>query len=114
MHHLAQLINPVIKPIVGNIDAMTGGPAGTVSTFITNLITVFMSLGGLYFFVMLIMGGYAYITAGSDKEGVQKATEKIKNALIGIVILLSVYTIMWVVEALFAIPLKNLVIPTIP
>ena len=114
MYHIASLTNPAIRPIVGNIDAMTGGPAGTLQTLITNLITLFLSIGGLYFFIMLIMGGYAYITAGSDKEGVQKATAKIKNALIGIVILLSVYTIMWVVEAIFAVPIRNLVVPTIP
>ena len=113
MYRLAAITNPAIQPITGNIDAMTNGPAGTLELFITNLITLALSIGGLYFFVMLIMGGYAYITAGSDKEGVQKATTKIKNALIGIAILLSIYTIMWVVEAVFGVSVRNIVIPTI-
>jgi hypothetical protein len=113
MHFLAQLTNPVIKPIVGNVGAMTGGPAGSVQIFLTNLITVFLSIGGLYFFIILIMGGYAFISAGADKDNVQKATAKIRNALIGIVILLSVYTIMWIVEALFAVPIRSIIVPTI-
>jgi hypothetical protein len=113
MSQLAQLTNPVIQPIMGNVSSMPNGPAGTLELFITNLITLALSVGGLYFFVMLIMGGYAYITAGSDKEGVQKATTKIKNALIGIAILLSIYTIMWVVEAVFGVSVRNIVVPTI-
>jgi hypothetical protein len=114
MSPLAQLVNPVLRPIVGNVASMTGGPAGSLQTLITNTITIFISIGGLYFFVMLIMGGYGFITGGSDKEGVQKATLKIKNALIGIVILLSIYTIMWVVEAVFAVSIRNIVVPTLP
>lgn len=115
MRSLADISNPAIKPLVGNITAMgASGPAGALQRLLANLITVLLSLGGLYFFVVLILGGYGYITAGSDKEGVQKATTKIRNALTGIAILLSIYTIMWIVEALFAVPIRNITVPTIP
>jgi hypothetical protein len=111
---LASLNNPAIKPIVGNIVDMTGqNPTNSLQLWLTNLITVAISIGGLYFFVMLIMGAYSFMTAGGDKDGVQKANAKIRNALVGIALLLSVYTIMWIVSTLFNIPMLTLTIPTI-
>jgi len=113
MFRLSYVINPAVNNFVGNMDSYVNTPAFVLQTFITNLITLAISIGGLYFFVMLILGGYAYITAGSDKEGVQKATSRIKNALIGIAILLSIYTIMWIVEAVFGVSLRNIIVPTL-
>lgn len=112
MYKIATVVNPALQPVVGNIKTATGG-APILQTIFRNLLGIAIGAGGLWLLVQLILGGYGYITAGGDKEGLSKATSRIKNALVGIVILLSVFTIMWVVEALFGIPLLVLNIPTL-
>jgi hypothetical protein len=107
---IASINNPVLKPIVGIVNETAGGTPA-LSKVLQNLITLAISAGGLWLLIQLILGGYFFITAGGDKEGVQKGVSKIKNALTGMVILLSIFVIMWIVEALFGIPLLTFNIP---
>lgn len=103
--------NPVINSRVGSFPI--GNSAGALQLLIQNLLNVVIGLVGLFLLVMLIRGGYQYITAGGDKEAVQKATKTITTALIGAVILLSLFAIIRVVEGLFGLNLLAPVIPTI-
>ncbi len=82
-----------------------------VQLLLRNVLNAVMGLSGIYFFVNLLMGGFAYITAGGDKEGVQKATHRIRNALIGIAILLSSFVIIWIIEVLFGVSILSLNVP---
>jgi len=58
-----------------------------------------------------MMGGYQYISAGGDKDSVQKATARIKNAIVGIALLLSIFAIVWVVETVFGAPIREVNVP---
>jgi hypothetical protein len=102
---------PVLNGVLGN---RTGtGYALGLQTFVRNLINVALGLAGLYFFFNLLRGGYEYITAGGDKEGVQKAQGRIRNALFGVVIIFSVFVIIYIVETLFGLNIRQLNIPNI-
>ena len=103
------VINPSVNGKIGSITDY----GGALGLFLSNLIAVVIGFGGLFFFMNLILGGYAYITAGGDKEAVQRATGRIRNALIGMIVILSVYTIMYIIETMFSINLRVLNIPTI-
>ncbi len=106
---------PTLNGLAGNALDMSvyGGPAYTIQLYLRGLITFAIGAGGVYFFIMLILGGYSYITSGSDKDAVQKATARIRNALIGIAILLSIFVILWVVETLFGVSLRSVNVPTL-
>jgi len=52
-------------------------------------------------FIMLLIGGIRWITAGGDEKGVAGARNMITGALIGLVIVLVAYAIIKLVETFF-------------
>ena len=76
-----------------------------------NLINVAFVFAGVYFFIMLLRGGYEYINAGGDKEAVQKAQKRLTNAFIGIIIVFSAFAFLYVVEVLFGVDIRKFNIP---
>lgn len=111
---LFQIINPVINARIGNAaDAADGGtaPSVMIQLLLRNIITTALGIGGIYFFINLLIAGYQYISAGGDKESVQKATAKIRNAIVGLIVLLSIYAIAWVVGTVFGVNLTEFNFP---
>lgn len=53
-----------------------------------NFVKWTLGLLGLVAVIFIIIGGYMYMTAGGNEEKVDKAKQYIKNALIGLVIVL--------------------------
>ncbi|PIT94342.1 hypothetical protein COT98_04140 [Candidatus Falkowbacteria bacterium CG10_big_fil_rev_8_21_14_0_10_39_9] len=56
---------------------------------VVRLINYSLLILGILFVVLLIMSGYQWMTAGGNQEQVEKAQSRIKNAIIGLVIVLS-------------------------
>ena len=67
----------------------TKEPALIVST----LIAALLSFLGVIFLILLIYGGYLWMTDRGEEKQVTKAKSIIKNALIGLVIVLAAYAI---------------------
>ncbi len=71
------------------------------SIFIGNLIKVILSLIGVLFLIMMIYGGFLWMTAGGNETQVEKAKKLIIAAVIGTIIVVSAYAISYfVIEAL--------------
>jgi len=103
-----QIYNPALDPAVGS-----GEGFPIVKAFLTNSISMVFALGGLIAFAFLLWGGLEYILAGGDKERTQNATKKITAALVGLVLLLSVFAIIFIVQTLFGINLLEITIPSL-
>lgn len=87
---LAQVTNPV----TGNLGKPSSGNAG--SNFFNYLFILWqagLSLGGLVVLGMYIMGAFEWLTSGSDPKGAEKGRNRIMNATIGLIILVSLFTI---------------------
>jgi len=70
------------------------GMAGTdIRVIIANIIRVALSLLGIIAVSLVIYGGYLYMTAGGNEEQVASAKNVLKNAVIGLIIILSSYAI---------------------
>lgn len=106
-----RLVNPVINNAIGNLTGGGTRVTDPLQIFISNGITVAFGLGSLILIIMLLIGAFEYITAGGDKEAIQKSTKRITQALIGILILFSIYLIAQVVGTLFGINVLQLNIP---
>jgi hypothetical protein len=52
-----------------------------------NIVTVVLGLGGVVLFIMLIMGGFQFITAGGDPKAIEGAKKTLTYAIGGIVLL---------------------------
>ena len=56
-------------------------------------------------FFFLLIGSFQWITAGGDKEGIEKARKKIVGALIGLTITISIFALIRVLDVVFGIDL---------
>ena len=68
-------------------DPENGAALGeSMAHLISVVIGLFTLAAGLWFLLQLILGGYNYMSAGGNKEKAQVASQKITQALIGLVI----------------------------
>jgi len=70
-----------------------GTGATPLKTTIGNVIGVLLGFLGIVMVVLIIYGGFLWMTAGGDEAKVTKAKTIIRNAIIGIVIILAAYII---------------------
>ena len=79
----------------------TGLASKTIPQIVGSIIAIFLSMLGIIFFVLLVYGGYLWMTSYGDEKKVTKAKELIINAVIGLVIILAAYAISgFVIKAL--------------
>lgn len=57
------------------------------------IVKVFLGFMGIVMVVLIIYGGFLWMTAAGDEKKVEKAKEILKNAVIGIIIILVAYAI---------------------
>lgn len=108
---LAQRIyNPALNGAVGNLPS-SGKGTDIIQIFLSNGMTFAFGLGALVLIVMLLIGAYEYITAGGDKDALQRSTKRMTQAVIGLIILFSIYLIANVLGMLFGINILQLNIP---
>lgn len=69
------------------------GSETTLPEKIGGIIKIFLSFLGVIFLLLMIYGGYTWMTARGNEQEVEKAKSLIKNALIGLIIVLAAYAI---------------------
>lgn len=65
------------------------------------VISVALSLLGVIFIVIVILAGFKWMTAQGAEDEVKKATESIRRAIIGLVVVLSSYAIWAFIKKFF-------------
>lgn len=70
----------------------------SLADILTFVIRVFFFIAGLVAFVYMLLGAFAWITSGGDKDAITAAREKIQAAIIGLILIVVVLAIMWVIE----------------
>jgi len=94
--------------LVTNYQNLNQITPGRVVSFAVNLL---LGLAGILAFIFLLVGGVQWITAGGEKDAVEKGRRKIVQALIGLTIVFSVYAIVFVINTVFAINIMQFTIP---
>ena len=61
------------------------------------LINAALSLLGVIFIIMIILAGFKWMTASGDPKKVEEARDNIKNAVIGLAVVLAAYAITYFV-----------------
>jgi len=77
-----------------------------------NILTIATSLAGIAAFVVLIMGGFKWMTSGGDPKKMESAKQSITYAFIGLVCLILIWLILLFLQQFTGIP--GLTIFTIP
>lgn len=80
-----RLSNTALAAEIDNVDGVA-----TLSGFegiFANIVTYVLGLGGIILFIMLIMGGFKFITAGGDPKAIEGAKKTLTYAIAGIVLI---------------------------
>jgi len=64
-----------------------------LSEVVGKIINIALTLLGSIFLILILYGGFKWMTAGGDPGKVEKAMDIIKNSLIGLVIVMAAYII---------------------
>jgi len=86
----------------GQIGYKTDGGAGAYQVILGQIINVFLSLLGIFFLILIIIGGYQWMMAGGNEETITKAKKRITNATIGLAVVLLAYAISYFIMYLLA------------
>ena len=89
----AAQINAGIEPIA----AATGLGTADIRVVVGRIIYVALGILGTILLVLIVYAGFLWMTAGGNEDQVDKAKTYIKNAVIGLVIVLSSYAITYFV-----------------
>lgn len=100
MNYLAQ-INIPLTPTLANLYG--NAKAEDLGYWISKLLQYAIVVAGLIFFAKLISAGFSYLTSAGDSGKIQAATKDITNALIGLILVISVFFIKQILKVLFGI-----------
>jgi len=77
-------------------------PAISIPTVAGGIIKIFLSILSIIFILLMLYGGYLWMTARGNQEQVTKAKELITSAVIGLVIVVAAYAITYFVLYMLA------------
>lgn len=77
------------------------GAARTPEQIVSTVITAILSLMGVIFIIIVIYGGILWMIAGGNEEQVSKAKRFIKEAIIGLVIVVGAYALSFLILSAF-------------
>lgn len=83
----------------------TTGQFSSVGTLISALLPYSFITGGLILFVMLLMGGFEILTSMGSDEKTKGGYDRIKNALLGFVLLFAIFWMAQIAQILFKLPI---------
>ncbi|MFH1291906.1 MAG: Ig-like domain-containing protein [bacterium] len=89
----AQTTTSSITEGVDIIEGPLGLPATDIRLIIARIIRVALSLLGIITVILMMYGGYMWMTAGGNEEQIGKSKKILINAVIGLLIILSAYSI---------------------
>lgn len=75
-----------------------------------NILGIAARLAGLAVFVMLILGGWQYITSGGEKEAAKKAKNTLTYAVLGLVLLIGSWFILRFIKVFTGVEVTNFVV----
>lgn len=79
-----------------------------LAAFIPMLLSLAIIIAAIVFFFVFLIGGIRWIMSGGDKAQVEAARGTLTNALIGLVIILSLFAILKFIEVLFGVELLQI------
>lgn len=90
---------------------ITPGSEGALGTAFSNLASTILgfltALGGLATFLFLVSGALSWITSSGDKAGMEKARSQITNAVIGLIIIVAAWGIVYLIGGILGLDIIN-------
>ncbi|OGJ37487.1 MAG: hypothetical protein A2383_00485 [Candidatus Pacebacteria bacterium RIFOXYB1_FULL_39_46] len=109
----AQLTNPVVEGALGN-DAEGAASGVTFANYFVTLWSAIIGIGAITVLVFFILGAFEWITSEGEKGKLEKARNRIMQAIIGLIILVGSFVILSFISDLFFGESFNILKITIP
>lgn len=108
-HQLSQVRAPesVTNPIL-NRTLQDANPNEFFAIMLPNLIGLSLVIGAVIFLFIMIIGAIQWVSSGGDKAAIESARGKITNALVGVVILFSLFAVLKLIGDFFGINIMSL------
>ncbi|OGY11131.1 MAG: hypothetical protein A3A58_03525 [Candidatus Blackburnbacteria bacterium RIFCSPLOWO2_01_FULL_41_27] len=104
------------SPARGEVGGTSGGNTGAgvndvatikgLEAVFENVISVALAFAGITLFVMFLIGGFRYMTAGGDAKAVEAAKGTLTHAVLGLVVLILAWIIIQFIEVLTGVRLS--------
>lgn len=94
------------------IDATDVATLQGIECAFSNLISVVLALAGIVVFVMLVLGGFKYMTSGGDPKATESAKGTVTHAIFGLVILIFAYVVLVLIGAVSGVDVTRFRIMT--
>lgn len=105
------MLYAITNPVLGT--AGTGSGGEILGKIISAAVGLFVVIGFITAFLYLILGASNWITAAGDKSKLEKAQQQITQAIIGLIILVSVFALMTTLGQFLGIGFPDLTLPTV-
>src|SRR3989344_1758241 len=99
------LANPAPADAANNFPACSevevsslGFQIPTLGDILTFAIRAFFAIAGLAALFYMLLGAFAWVTSGGDKDAITAAREKIQAAVVGMILLVAVLAVVWTLE----------------
>jgi len=97
---------PISNPILpSTLSALSG--VRFIARLIQTAVNLAFLVGAVFFFFMLLVGAVGWISAGGDKAQLEEAKGRLTNALIGIIVLFSLYAALGIVQNFLGVQLVS-------
>ena len=80
------------------------GATTSLTDVIANVVKGLLALVGIIFVALIIYGGFNYLTSGGSEEKIKKGKNTLKAAIIGLVIIITSYTITYFIAGALESP----------
>jgi type III secretory pathway component EscT len=79
----------------------------------TNILNLIIPIVGIAVFIMLLVGGFGFLTSGASPEKSAKAKQTITWAVIGLIVILAIWFVLRLIEEFTGVTISNFEIPTL-
>lgn len=92
----------IVNPVIGDLGTDEGAADGSkFINYTVYLWRVSINLGALAVIVFFLWGAFEWITAGADSKKTETARSRMTNAVVGLVILVTSFTLLSFISKLF-------------
>mgnify|MGYP001559329814 CR=1 FL=1 len=93
------------------VDSETGVPTiSGLETIFSNVVSVAVAFAGIVFLIMLLIGGFSLITAGSEAPKAEAAKKTITYAIFGFIFVAVSYLILQLIKSFTGVDVTNFTI----
>lgn len=81
--------------------------ASAFASIISKIIGIMTVVAGIWFFFILLIGAFGYLSAGGDPEKIKSATKRIGNGLTGLIVIVLAYAFISLIGRMLGLDILN-------